>query len=224
MRPALTIIVLLGVSCSAAHGQKPAFPEATGLKQEQAADYVTKAGEAERRLDFSDALKCDERAAQLGDARAMYELGWYYFGAHDIPGRHFEDHSQAAIWFQKAADLNYAPALTQLGIMYNSDGSLGVPKDHAKAARLYIKAAEAGDAQAMNNLGFMYGRGQGVPRDIAKALYWWRKATEADRDGPSGKAARSWLDLHDGKPFCPYCPSNRRFLRTRSITGAAPTP
>ena len=206
MRLALTIIVLLGVFCSAVHAQQPASPEATGAKQEQAADYVTKAGEAEKRLDFSDALRCYEKAAELGDARSMYELGWYYFGAHDIPGRHFGDYPKAAIWFQKAASLNYVPALTQLGVMYNSDGSLGVPEDHAEAAQLYMKAAQAGDAQAMNNLGLMYGRGQGVPQDIAKALYWWRKAVKVDKDGSSGKAAQSWLDLHDGKPLFPRWP------------------
>ena len=206
MRLPLAIIVLTGVFCSAVYGQQLPFPEVIGPKQEQAANYVTKAGEAERRLDFSDALKCYEKAAELGDARSMNEVGWYYFGAHDIPGRHFEDYTKAAIWFQKAADLNYVPALTQLGIMYNSDGSLGVPADHAKAAQFFIRAAQAGDAQAMNNLGLMYGRGQGVPQDIAKALYWWRKAVEVDKDGSSGKAARSWLDLHDGKPLFPRLP------------------
>jgi hypothetical protein len=135
----------------------------------------------------------------------MYELGWIYFGAHDIPGRHFRDYPKAAAWFQKAADLNYIPALTQLGVMYNSDGSFGVPEDHVKAARLYIKAAKAGNAQAMNNLGVMYWQGLGVDRDVGKAIFWWKRCIESDKNGESGKAAQSWLELHDGKPFCLYC-------------------
>ena len=92
--------------------------------------------------------------------------------------------------------------------MYNSDGSLGVPEDQAKAAQLYMKAAQAGDAQAMNNLGLMYGRVQGVPQDIAKALYWWRKAVKVDKDGSSGKAAQSWLDYMTVSRFSPGCPDN----------------
>jgi len=49
-----------------------------------------------------------------------------------------KDYPKAAIWFQKAADLNYVPALTQLGVMYNN--GFGVPEDHAKAAQFYMKA------------------------------------------------------------------------------------
>lgn len=171
-----------------------------------AIEYFANARQAERRLDFNDAIIWCQKAAELGDANSMYELGGIYFGAHDIPGRRLKDYSKAAAWFGKAADLNHIPAITQLGIMYNADGSLGVPEDHVKAAQLFLKAAQAGDAQAMNNLGVLYGRGSGVPRDINEAVRWWEKAVEIDGKGPAGKAAQSWLDLHNGKPLCVYCP------------------
>jgi len=168
-------------------------------------DYVSMAKQAEVRLDFAEAIDWYQRAAELGDAGSMYELGCIYFGFHDIPGRQLRDYSRATIWFQRAANLNYIPAFTQLGVMYNSDGSLGVPEDHAMAARYFLKAAQAGDAQAMDNIGVMYSQGKGVPKDIDEAVRWWRKAVEVDGAGASGRAAQSWLDLQDGKPLCIYC-------------------
>jgi TPR repeat protein len=87
--------------------------------------------------------------------------------------------------------------------MYN--GSEGVPEDHVKAAQLFLEAAQMGDAQAMNLLGVAYSHGSGVHRDIDKAVYWWKKSVETDPNGPDGKAAQSWLDVHNGKPLCVYC-------------------
>jgi TPR repeat protein len=40
------------------------------------------------------------------------------------------------------------------------------------------KAAEQGDAAAQCNLGLMYDRGEGVQRDDAEAVKWYRKAAE----------------------------------------------
>jgi len=133
-----------------------------------------------------------QKAANLGDAQSMYELGWIYFGSHDIPGRHLQNYAKAAMWFQRAADLDYAPAITQLGVMYGSDGSEGVPEDDVKAAQLYLKAAHMGDAYAMNHLGYVYSHGKGVPKDMDEAVFWWKKAVAAG--GQPGAAAQTWLD------------------------------
>ena len=40
------------------------------------------------------------------------------------------------------------------------------------------KKAEAGDAWAQFNLGNMYSEGEGVPKDSAEAVNWYRKAAE----------------------------------------------
>jgi TPR repeat protein len=171
-----------------------------------AMEYVTKAKQAEAHLEYRQAIVWYERAAALGDARSMNELGWIYFGAHDIPGRELKDYPKARFWFEKAAGLRYTPAITQLGVMYSGDGSWGVPSDHAKAADLFLEAAGAGDPQAMNNVAVAYYRGDGVPENDYAAKQWWQRAVEQDRDGTSGKAAQSWLDLLDGKGLCVYCP------------------
>lgn len=41
-----------------------------------------------------------------------------------------------------------------------------------------IRAARSGDAVAQHNLGVMYENGDGVPQDLAQAVYWYRKAAE----------------------------------------------
>jgi len=50
-----------------------------------------------------------------------------------------------------------------------------ISKDEAEKNR---KAAEQGDAEAQCNLGKMYYNGQGVRKNDAEALKWWRKAAE----------------------------------------------
>jgi len=103
---------VLVLTCSVSKTQDKSTRDLGG-----AARYVAEAKQAETRLDFGEAISFYEQAAMLGDAESMNELGWIYFGSHDIPGRHFQNYPKAATWFQRAADLNYAPAITQLGVM-----------------------------------------------------------------------------------------------------------
>ena len=50
--------------------------------------------------------------------------------------------------------------------------------DYETACRLIKPLAEGGLPEAQLNLGLMYDKGQGVPRDYAEALKWYRKAAE----------------------------------------------
>ncbi len=88
------------------------------------------------------------------------------------------DHNdaEAVEWYRKAAEQNYAPAQTNLGLMY--DRGEGVSKDYVEAVKWYRKAAEQGDAKAQFDLGLMYSEGEGVPKDYAEAVKWYRKAAE----------------------------------------------
>ena len=49
--------------------------------------------------------------------------------------------------------------------------------DHPSPAETRTKA-EQGDAKAQTSLGLMYHEGQGVPKDDAEAVTWFRKAAE----------------------------------------------
>ena len=50
--------------------------------------------------------------------------------------------------------------------------------DYAAALRLWGPLANQGDADAQLKLGRMYAFGQGVPKNIAEALKWYRLAAE----------------------------------------------
>jgi TPR repeat protein len=73
--------------------------------------------------------------------------------------------SDALRYFQGALDR--APGLAKADIRKAID-----------ACRTMINAA-AGDANAMTHLGLMYETGEGVPRDDAQAVSWYRKAADA---------------------------------------------
>ena len=116
------------------------------------------------------------RAAEMGDPKGMYKLGFCYdFGNGGLT----RDEAKAVEWYQKAAEAGDADAMCALGRCYR-DGEGGLTKDESKAVEWYQKAAEAGDAYAMFYLGICYRDGEGgLTRDEAKAMEWRRKSIEA---------------------------------------------
>ena len=56
--------------------------------------------------------------------------------------------------------------------------------------------AEAGDAPAQDELGLRYAEGRGVPKDVSKALTWYRKAAE---QGHAGAQYSLGLMYYNGK-------------------------
>ena len=69
--------------------------------------------------------------------------------------------------YRKAADLDYAPALFNLAVMYFAGD--GVARDMTEAARRFSKAADLGNADATFNLALMDDNGAGVVQDQRKA-------------------------------------------------------
>jgi TPR repeat protein len=110
-----------------------------------------------------------ERAAESGNAEAMYKLG--------LVADAKVDHVTAAEWYTKAVQVGHVKAMTHLGFLLAN--GRGVPTDDVRAAELYRKAAEAGDADAMSNLGLMYSAGRGVPKSEPDAVTWYRRAADA---------------------------------------------
>lgn len=84
--------------------------------------------------------------------------------------------TQAAAWYQKAAEQGDAEAQDRLALSYAS--GQGVPKDDARAVAWSSKAAKQGHPGAQFELGLWYARGQGVAQDDAQAVAWLRKAAE----------------------------------------------
>ena len=96
-----------------------------------------------------------------------------------------KDKQEAAKWFRKAAEQNYAPAQSNLGYCY--DNGRGVEKDAEEATKWYRKAAEQGHPEAQLNLGYCYANGQGVEEDIVEAYAWFSVAAKADRDAAESR-------------------------------------
>ena len=84
------------------------------------------------------------------------------------------DYAAAFAQFKKLAEKDYAPAQSNVGMMY-AEG-IGVAKDEQQAVYWWRKAAKEGDTKAIYNLALMYSDGKGVAKDDQQAAYWYQKA------------------------------------------------
>jgi len=112
------------------------------------------------------ALELFKKAANLGEPRAMIELGQIQM--EDNP-------SESVKWFRKAADAGDSAGMLNLGALYYLGN--GVIEDYSIAAYWYRKAADAGNVDAMYNLGRMYENGQATgTKDPVRARELYVKA------------------------------------------------
>lgn len=88
----------------------------------------------------------------------------------DISGRY----DWARQFYQRAIDLGYPAAMTNLGYMYRI--GRGVDQDYGRAFELYKRAALLGNPRARTNIGQLYERGWGVEQSPAEAILWYRLA------------------------------------------------
>ena len=84
---------------------------------------------------------------------------------------------------QKACDVGTMEACLDLGNRYRDryrDGE-GIPQDFARVASLYEQACKGGEMLACNNLGVRYHRGEGVVRDMDRAVASTNKLATAEQ-------------------------------------------
>jgi TPR repeat protein len=86
-------------------------------------------------------------------------------------------YADALMWYKKAADGGSAPAMRNVGLLYET--GRGTEQDYAAAADWYKKAADLGNPGAMFDLANLYEKGWGVDQDFAQAATWYRKAADA---------------------------------------------
>jgi serine/threonine-protein kinase len=149
----------------------PAKPDSRALAKQ----YYNSAMEKMRARQLQAALPLLQQAANLGEVRAMEELGELYL--EDGPTK---NEKEAARWYRKAADAGSSAAMLYLGSMY-TDGT-GVTQSDDEAARWWGKAANAGNPAGMYDLGTLYEEGRGVPRSAAKAKELYQKAANLGND------------------------------------------
>lgn len=133
---------------------------------------------AESRGDMSAANSHYLKAAESGNAQAMWSLGVNYLGNKPDTER---DLDQAMHWIHSACDAGYDLACWGLGRMYLAGNP--VPRDVPQGLRLLERAAEHGNASACISLAEIYLKGlHGVPADAARARSllvgtrpWWQR-------------------------------------------------
>lgn len=148
--------------------------EALTQRQGNVAEAVTRANTALEARRFEEALQWYQRAAELGNASAMRNVGLLYETGQGTQ----KDLAKAAEWYRKAADKQQPNAMYDLAFLYET--GRGVERDYAAAAEWYKKSAETKNTQAMNRLGYFYENGWGVPQDYAEALKWYQQAARLD--------------------------------------------
>lgn len=80
---------------------------------------------------------------------------------------------EASAWFRKAAFQGFPRAQVNLGFMLEKTGRTAAKKE---AARWYACAAEQGFAAGQHHLARHYETGDGLARDLSKAVFWYVKA------------------------------------------------
>jgi TPR repeat protein len=122
---------------------------------------------------FSLAKKAKTGAVTIADTQLE---NWFQTGQKYSSEKNWDE---AAKWYRKAAERNYAPAQNMLGFCY--DTGWGVPQDFFEAVKWYRAAAGQNYADAQYHLGGCYLNGdflRGVPKDEVEAVEWFRKAAE----------------------------------------------
>ncbi len=139
-------------------------------------------------MDVTRAVKACRPVAEASDEPRH----WYQYAR---AAQANEDHAQAVEWYRKAADRGYAPAQSNLGLMYEL--GLGARQSNAEAVAWYRKAADQGYALGQNNLGIMYANGLGVAADEAEAIAWYRKAADQGNTHAINNIGNIYNNKHD---------------------------
>ncbi len=117
-------------------------------------------------------MKWYRKAAEQGDAKALFSVARFYNAGMGVP----QDYIEASKWFRKAAELGHGDSQAQLGIMYFV--GMKVPRDYIKALKWLRIAASLGADLAPRYSGIVAKRM--TPEQIAEAQ----------------KLADEWLENH----------------------------
>ena len=156
---------------------------AAALKGEPAAAYEVGARFAEGRgtqVNYEEALKWYERAADKGIVLAMFRLGTLLEKGLGTK----KDPDAARRYYLQAAERGNAKAMHNLAVL-DADGG-GKGPNYKAAATWFKKAAERGIADSQYNLGILYARGIGLEQNLAESFKWFSLAA-AQGDADAGR-------------------------------------
>jgi hypothetical protein len=108
------------------------------------------------------------------DVAPLTALDMYKIGLGDDTGG---DHTQALLWYRRAAAAGNTDAMFRLG--YDYETGKGTEKDYSQAMLWFRAAMVSGNSDAMIQIGGLYANGWGVPQDYAAATMWMSMAANA---------------------------------------------
>ncbi|WP_298252782.1 hypothetical protein [Bradyrhizobium sp.] len=128
-------------------------------------------------VNYDEAAKWFDRAAQAGVVPAIFRLGTFYEKGLSVT----KDVDIARRYYMQAAERGNAKAMHNLAVLYADGGGKGA--DYKSAAQWFRKAADRGIADSEYNLGILYARGIGVDQNLAESFKWFSlAATQGDAD------------------------------------------
>ena len=131
-------------------------------------------------VNYDEAAKWYDRAAQAGVVPAIFRLGTLYEKGLSVK----RDLDAARRYYLQAAERGNAKAMHNLAVLDADGGGKGA--DYNRAAQWFRKAAERGVADSQFNLGILYARGIGVEQNLAESFKWFSLAA-AQGDADSGR-------------------------------------
>jgi localization factor PodJL len=130
-------------------------------------------------VNFDEAAKWYDRAAQAGVVPAIFRLGTLYEKGLSVK----KDLDTARRYYLQAAERGNAKAMHNLAVLDADGGTRGA--NYKSASQWFRKAAERGVADSQFNLGILYARGIGVEQNLAESFKWFSLAA-AQGDVDSG--------------------------------------
>ncbi|KAJ9554484.1 hypothetical protein OSB04_018529 [Centaurea solstitialis] len=110
------------------------------------------------------------RAAELGDAAGMCNLGISYLQAEP------PNMKEAVKWLYRASVAGYVRGQYQLALCLHRGG--GTNQNLSDAAKWYLRAAEGGYVRAMYNVSLCYSLGMGVSQNHRQSRKWMKHAAD----------------------------------------------
>ena len=112
-----------------------------------------------------------EKRAAVGDCSAQYQLA-VQLHARQFPRQYYAIamEGDARRWLIRSAENGCVDGMTELARYADEAG------DYREGVQWYTKAAELGDPYSEWTIGRYYEDGDGVPRDLDKALQWFKRA------------------------------------------------
>lgn len=122
-------------------------------------------------------ISAAELLAGQGDAEDQYQMGlsYKYLETQQDEGKEIE-------WYKKAAAQGHIEAMTSLGKIYKNSYDY---ENLSEAMEWYQKAAQLGDIGAYLVIARMYLIGEGVAQDTNKAIDWYQKVFQEEKNKQS---------------------------------------